>query len=562
MRDQVFFKLFREKKLSASLFQFLFVNLNLFGRVLPSLYFSAGPPGIGKTLATCTFARHVASTFGSPVVYIRLTKSSVRITELRTELNVLQSHFVVLLHTGLHSKNVCPKNVLLVIVDGFRSTTDSQIVVWAEAQLSHAKYRLYLTSGNYKPTLENGERCKTITLAYWEKDDYFKALALDPKLWERRAQRLDVGANPDAADAAALASASAANAAAIATPPLAPVSPSATLAAAAASPAAAAAAVALQAVAVAAATAPLAAGADSTLADLVDRQFFYAGHSARWFFNLTDEQVREEIENHISALKTTFAVSAAPASAQDLAAAKNHLVVAGGVIVSKYALIGLIEHRDQQIEDYVNQIAKSCFQNNPSARGWLFEFRVLDRVKTGQAIQLGFNRTLRADAVVLFCDLGSMRIPSGLSSAWFIPWLWNQGAYDLLHVQIFSAGDGVQPKRSKPPKITTTVITFIQITLAAQHTIKCRFLKQAIAQLCGQPTSTPMKEIVDAHGNVRLKPYPTLCGEQVQRLEVHIVGFSRKAPAVGLNLEEVGEPADFFQVSSVVDPTVGDPWLA
>jgi hypothetical protein len=203
---------------------------------------------------------------------------------------------------------------------------------------------------------------------------------------------------------------------------------------------------------------------DLSLAELVERKFYYAGGSARWMFTKSIEQVVQEIDGQVSGIRDVegFLLNRVGITNQDNI---NHLMVRyrsgktfTNFLISKYVASLLLEKCEASVFKVAYSLAST--NENPSFTRWIVEFDFISQIRRS------LNRTIKLitedDAEVEWSvpDLISFDPDSQIGAlplgTWFKPTKWNQEGYDL--VGLF---------KDQPTEIH--YLRFVQVTNAEEH---------------------------------------------------------------------------------------------
>jgi len=239
---------------------------------------------------------------------------------------------------------------------------------------------------------------------------------------------------------------------------------------------------------------------DVDVRDVCQQKFFYAGRSARWFFNLSRALVASTVEHFIDALK--------PGSNAEQVATHHIMFVEGNErhVVSAYALRKIRDtaHAAGLFDLLVAAVSAVAGSGNPLVaplRGWMFEMAIHEALRKSSYITI-FRKSggsLRLPAagvpVVKFAKVNEIATTTPPHSdgkadptwdVWLSPTQYNQGGFDCAYVSI-----------SKQ----VMHVTFVQTTVAKRHSVNWRYMLQLLAHLCGFREDTARVEFLAASGD-------------------------------------------------------------
>jgi hypothetical protein len=171
-----------------------------------------------------------------------------------------------------------------------------------------------------------------------------------------------------------------------------------------------------------------------------------------------------------------------------------------GNVVSSYACRLLALHTHKNVNQLWNEVIEIYEKNleypNKATCGWMLEGAVKKHILAGQgkldyyipAKDKELPTTLSAPSVRTFEEPKSLLVTEQLDDLWFFPKKFNQGGYDAAHIR-FSAGSDQMPE---------CVVTFINVTLAHQHSLKWCYMVDFLAHLCSEPDlDDPAYQLLD-----------------------------------------------------------------
>jgi hypothetical protein len=204
----------------------------------------------------------------------------------------------------------------------------------------------------------------------------------------------------------------------------------------------------------------------------VENRFYYAGGCARFMFNYTVEQLKEELSQLVEQMSetdwTAFKSSAIPSGTSD---AVNSLMqrftgsnrIGKCTAVSRYILMQAYEQCGSDMIKAVTIAAEQT--SNPALKGWAFELQQLEVIKKVLNTELETTSVV-SDKIFTFRpsyeahydgeNLRWKHSQAGVTVIWCM--LWNQGCFD---VAIYF-DDG-------------TLVT-IQFTIAKEHSLKLEYV--------------------------------------------------------------------------------------
>jgi hypothetical protein len=204
----------------------------------------------------------------------------------------------------------------------------------------------------------------------------------------------------------------------------------------------------------------------------------YAGGSARWMFAYSQTKVVDDIAKHIGALGSAMMLLNGDMGATSIGS-KTHLLASYEenmyTIVSRYATDKLVQRSGTGFVQHMKQVAWS--ERNPTLRGWAFELgffvEIEQAAREGREIRVKVRGTSdRMESwpgtIVNSFDPEAFDATE-LIGSWARPTKWNQGGYDA--VLMTAKGDNL-----------TVDIKVVQVTSAASHALKLRYVESLIAR--------------------------------------------------------------------------------
>ena len=231
----------------------------------------------------------------------------------------------------------------------------------------------------------------------------------------------------------------------------------------------------------------------SSVEEVINQKFAYAGGSARWMLQMSTDKIEEEIDDWIQQSKDKMKLlsfSLGPKSSQ----AKTHLYSSfrSPTGVTKYAMVS--ERATQLIVDEcgTNGI-RALYQHalslqNPSFLGWVVEADLFNRAKSGSLLlkdkhDQSITITCQRGAPIEF-DYGYLLqlrkendvdelneevkklVPGKGSVRTCKPKAWNQGGFDVVFVEVDSSDE------------TKIQVRFGQVTKSPTHSLNLKYFAE------------------------------------------------------------------------------------
>eukprot|EP00471_Norrisiella_sphaerica_P001679 CAMPEP_0184485414 /NCGR_PEP_ID=MMETSP0113_2-20130426/7028_1 /TAXON_ID=91329 /ORGANISM="Norrisiella sphaerica, Strain BC52" /LENGTH=630 /DNA_ID=CAMNT_0026866849 /DNA_START=111 /DNA_END=2001 /DNA_ORIENTATION=- len=228
------------------------------------------------------------------------------------------------------------------------------------------------------------------------------------------------------------------------------------------------------------------------IVDRVLRKYYYAGHSARWMFARTIDEVVSEIESKMESVQNEsdlFGLKGGERARE----AVNHLFAVveghGGkkvrTFTSEHVVKQVAWKLGSEVVKYAYNVAATL--RNPSFDGWVVEMDFLNQVKLAHEKQNEFKVTNKEGRdekwavkhVVRFMGDENLKDSLELKNLqeefkntrelktnnhfWLVPTKWNQGAFDAIYICTMG-------KR--------LVVTFIQVTNSSKHSLKMHIMRR------------------------------------------------------------------------------------
>lgn len=424
-----------------------------------------GPPGTGKSSTTWHWSRWLAKTHNINVLWIRKTGAwTIRVVtnngvikyRFGTSYSSPDQRFECIIQQ-LHVCTVC-------VFDGATGKSDgalkSMLETWLTSERSE-RFLVYCTSGAL--FLKTEVLAQTHSVPSWLLDEYASACALDD-FWTRVVEVFEDHAEDDTDDDAGLDQVQSpdsgdlplgADLDNVLTPNSGDV--------------------------------PLGAGESSSLDALrkkhpkrssaIEEKFYWVGQCARWMFMNKDKAI-EDIHGHFRMVKnltellaqhlgegSSVQVNHLRALLVDGDKARHVFLNARHVFVSKYVLGLLSKHKDVTTDFMADLNRFAMRSTNPTFIGWCIEFDFLMQVRNcsakAQPLAVQYDSMqleLNVGKIHTFDDIVDVEELTGLSEGdWLLPDRWNHAAQ-------------LVRKNGQPS------VRFYNVTFAASHDLKCRYL--------------------------------------------------------------------------------------
>ena len=209
-----------------------------------------------------------------------------------------------------------------------------------------------------------------------------------------------------------------------------------------------------------------------------ETKFYYSGWSARFFFSRPICEIIASIREAIDRLPSI----GNPVGAGDSSLLAVNTLVAEGKVVSGRAASDLCRASDA-VFDFIKTILGT--DSNPAIDGWVLEVWYLRQLRTGDhKLDLHGKQTESETGVRMYDDKDLSFVAEVLEVGnakdlqpitrnirfWFIPNLWCQGGFDFVHIDVV---DGLAR------------VAFFQVTRATKHSRKTKYFLQVLACICG-----------------------------------------------------------------------------
>jgi len=214
----------------------------------------------------------------------------------------------------------------------------------------------------------------------------------------------------------------------------------------------------------------------------LEPKYFLGGSSARWVFSLSPKKVQAEIDIHLERVENLdlltkgLSGSKSNLAVNHLIMRRKHNVVLYSFVVSRAAARAIAEKCDFAWIEAASHLQLAA--DNPSFDGWILEADFLLRLRCA-AQQIGHTpgtpmplsnifdgNNIAVDWFVesrhFFWDVSELtQAPKLGPHDWLLPSRWNQGGYDVV-------------------QLLPNAVRFIQITRAASHSVKLKYLVEVL----------------------------------------------------------------------------------
>ena len=215
---------------------------------------------------------------------------------------------------------------------------------------------------------------------------------------------------------------------------------------------------------------------DETKDEIIEKKFFIAGYSARWFFSYTYQGTMEAVDRYISKTSDADMYTHFRIGHRDSKTRHHLLALFEGdvnVLVSPYTARLLLRRDEFKVIDTLLQFSE--VQKNPAFHGWIVEFefgaylRAANKFDTCVRVrnkgEEGFENW-KVKAVESFEPRTICSVPL---NKWLTPLKWNQPAYDY-----------VQFEEVQFEEETYNLVRFVQVTCADSHSFKLKYILQLL----------------------------------------------------------------------------------
>jgi len=210
----------------------------------------------------------------------------------------------------------------------------------------------------------------------------------------------------------------------------------------------------------------------SILEDILQEKFFLAGHSARFMFNFTIEEARQDISKNLERINSVDQLTKG-LNGNGSDDTVNHLfskIDFKTVLVSQYVTRELSKKNYENFIKTLTIHSKSL--NNGSFDGWVFQMDFLETLRKAvnnkSTLQLACGKTWKVINTIDFYreeELENENIPI-VDGTWIIPSKVNHGCYDVAQ---YTSDSGIN------------LLRIVQLTVANTHSLKLQHVLKLLS---------------------------------------------------------------------------------